>query len=291
MKKITDLLPILVDVDRHNDRVIEVLNQLIGIHLAGDSKPLIQFFGAYTSWNGYFAAGVTGLTAKITSSKTMFMDPEAKFASVADRSSHIASFVFDAAREEYHDCSRAGRPSHRALAQAFMIALTDTLLPGQDTNSLNILLSEPNWLKEMNKNTPEHYLGNFTNSHMAMNVYAGIGYHIGSEWLADREFTIIDQLLTKHLPDLREQLKKSRVEFMGRVHPGYAWITSHSGDGDAVEQDHYEKAVHAADLALQYTPAHQLFDAEVYLKQGITKFAEAHADFFNQNFIPHYLRP
>lgn len=289
MKTIADILPSLVDVDRHNDRLIEVFNQVIGIHLAGDSNPLIQFFAAYTSWNGYFASGVTGLTAKITNQRSMFIDPEVRFAALADRGSHIASFVFDAAREEYHDCKEnGGRASHRALAQAFMIALIDCLKPEHAIDSTKILLVEPDWLVKMNKQTPEHYLGNFVNDHDSMNVYAGMGYHIGSEWLADQEFTIIDRMMAKHIPDIRSDLIHSKITFMGRVHPGYAWITAHSGSGDAVEQDHYEKAIQAADLALQYTPLYMKDNALSYVKSGINRFAEAHAEFFNQNFTGRY---
>jgi hypothetical protein len=291
MKIISELLPILVDVDHHNLLVEQKVNQLLAVAVAGDPKPLLKFFGAYTSWNGYFAAGVTGLTAKITNARSMFMDPSAKYASVADRSSHIASFVFDAAREEYHDCNRGGRASHRALAQAFMIALTDALLPNQEAGSYNILLNEPNWLINMNRETPTHYLGDFKDSHNRFNVYAGIGYHIGSEWLADREFTIIDQLLAKHVPELRDKLRHARIEFMGRVHPGYAWITAHSGEGDAVEQEHYAMAVRAAELALEFTPEHDKEDAMTFLKLGIKQFADVHADFFKKNFLGTFMRP
>ena len=56
--------------------------------------------------------------------KNLFQDPSVP-AIVADRSNYVASFVFDAARDEYDDHIQAHRDTHRCLGQATIMGMAD----------------------------------------------------------------------------------------------------------------------------------------------------------------------
>jgi hypothetical protein len=66
------------------------------------SEQLARFLIQYASWNGVFANGVVALTARIGAAKTTFIDPAMPW-QVADRSNLVASYIFDAARDEFDD--------------------------------------------------------------------------------------------------------------------------------------------------------------------------------------------
>ncbi len=106
----------LADCDAAN---LRVQNRLAKMQSGED---VLRFFTQYAGWNGYFANGVAALASLIGDSQDHFQ--ESGFArAVADRSNYVASFIFDAARDEYDDHISPLRDTHRCMAQASLISM------------------------------------------------------------------------------------------------------------------------------------------------------------------------
>ena len=84
----------------------------------------MRFFTQYAGWNGHFANGVAALASLIGDNQGHFQEPGFARA-VADRSNYVASFIFDAARDEYDDHINPMRDTHRCMAQASLISIAD----------------------------------------------------------------------------------------------------------------------------------------------------------------------
>jgi hypothetical protein len=112
----------------------------------------------------------------------------------------------------------------------------------------------------------------------------GIGYHLGSELLADDEFTKIDLYLRDKHHEFVQRLMRSTVELHGDSHRSYAWIGIHSGanTGSGVEQDHFDAGLTAANLALQYLNSNESAgEAKNLIIEGYNSFALDRAVFFS----------
>jgi hypothetical protein len=81
-----------------------------------------------------------------------------------------------------------------------------------------------------------------------------MGFHVGSEILADQEFTIIDAVLKAERPEMVRALEAMKVEVLGANHNAYYWIRIHTG----VEAEHFDAALkgvnNAPALLLGRTP-------------------------------------
>lgn len=258
------------------------------VDLGEDANEWMHFLVAYAGWNGRFANGVAALASFIGEQKNLFKDPKAP-AIVADRSNYLASFVFDAARDEYDDHIQAHRDTHRCLGQATIMGAADFF--GIDLNTL----TEPQWLNIFSNSVLSGYTG--TNAlqteigqasplpgELLHRVFQGIGYHLGSELLADREFSIIDSYLRTQKPELVHHLLRYTTTFAGGPHRGYAWIGIHSGanDGGGVEDEHFLYALQGVNEAIGFIPPHLTDEAILALRHGFLRFAHDHAHFFQR---------
>jgi hypothetical protein len=252
---------------RVKDRLTRVTN----------GEQLTRFFVRYAEWNGRFANGVAALVSLIGNQRNLFQ--EAGFPrAVADRSNFIASYIFDAARDEYNDHINPIRDTHRCMAQASLICMS--AFYGLGNKVLDE--AEPEALRQLNEAVLVGYTGRtIVGDDMATRVFAGLGYHLGSELLADREFSIIDEYLRQHKNDLVQHLMRSTIELAGGQHRCYAWVGVHSGHGGGVEAEHFEYAVSGARAALKYlvnTPPDQAMSS---LAAGFRAFEREHAAFFS----------
>jgi hypothetical protein len=144
-----DELRELCDFDARRSMVSSVITQALASP-AGRA----QFFGRYTSWNGFFGSGVASLAGKVGRSRGLFLDPDEPVNAFADRSVYVASFFFDAARDEFDDRDTVHRDTHRCLAQAMLKGLLEADASGAgqslDAAQVNAKLSEPLWLRALN---------------------------------------------------------------------------------------------------------------------------------------------
>jgi hypothetical protein len=260
----------LADFDAANHRVQDRLSHL------RSGEDVLRFFSHYASWNGRFANGVAALASLIGDSRTYFQ--EAGFArAAADRSNYVASFIFDAARDEYDDHINPMRDTHRCMAQAALLSMAQFYGLG-DT-----VLNEPDpaALREVSDAVMFGYRGHHqTGGGVVGEIFAGIGYHLGSELLADREFSLIDEHMRGQRQDLVQHLLHSTVQLAGGKHRCYAWVGVHSGHGGGVEADHFEFAVAGAKAGLQFLVGATQADAIAALVTGFRAFAEDHRKFF-----------
>lgn len=244
--------------------------------LADLSAPprLLRFFIQYASWNGAFANGVAALTSLIGRQRGLFREAGFPHA-VADRSNYVASFFFDAARDEYDDHINPERDSHRCMAQAALIAMQDYFaLPATLLDEV-----EPQALLDLNDDVLAGYTGEGHAGAVAQ-AFAAMGYHLGSELLADEEFTLIDQHMRQHQGPLVQHLMRTTVTLGGATHRCYAWVGVHSGHGGGVEAEHFEHAAQGARHALAYLPPDQADTALAALAAGFRRFDQDHARFF-----------
>ncbi|WP_137936015.1 hypothetical protein [Chitinivorax sp. B] len=242
----------------------------------------IRFLGRYASWNGFFGSGVASLAGKIGRSRGLFNDATQPVAALADRSVFVASFFFDAARDEFDDRDTVHRDTHRCLAQSMLKGVIDVETAANPLQhaDLNALLHEPEWLTLLNARVAEGY-GVGTADDLPA-IFSCIGYHLGSELLADREFSIIDETLCFYAPTLVQTLKNTRVNIAGQDHVAYQWLAIHSGHGGGAEADHFDWATQGARLAFRNVPTamHDVLRAQLH--QGFKRFAEDHRTFFER---------
>jgi uncharacterized membrane protein len=260
----------LVDFGSVEERVRKRLSVL------SSGEDVLRFFVDYASWNGCFANGVSALTAMVGNSRDLFREPGFPRA-VSDRSNYVASFFFDAARDEYDDHINPLRDSHRCMAQASLICMQDFF--GLRTELLDQV--EPPELAAVNSAVLAGYtgharadLGGIAQSFFAM------GFHLGSELLADREFSLIDEYLRAQRNALVQHLLRSTVKLAGAEHRCYAWVGVHSGHGGGVEADHFDHALEGARHALRYIAADSTSLAMDSLVAGFRAFDTNHDLFF-----------
>jgi hypothetical protein len=79
-------------------------------------------------------------------------------------------------------------------------------------------------------------------------LFRGMGFHTGSEILADVEFVIIDRIFQQTRPEMVAALTAMRVSILGETHNAYYWIKIHTG----VEAEHFDAALKGVNNALRF---------------------------------------
>jgi hypothetical protein len=265
----------LVDVEADSNLICAALE-----HAIAQQEParLATFFARYASWNGFFGPGVAMLAGKIGRARGLFTDPEETLAAAADRSMLVASYFFDAARDEFDDHSSPERDPHRSLAQAFLKGLVQLTLPNASCVQIAAIASDPLWLKALNNEVACGY-GAFRPDDLP-SIFSAMGYHLGSELLADREFSMIDATLRDKTAHLVSSLTTTNVQVGPQAHNAYRWISAHSAAGGAAEEDHFAWACEGIDVALQYVPHSLHFDLKRQVERGFVAFAQDQREFF-----------
>ncbi len=270
----TDWLKGLVDFESSKAVVKERLSRING------ADELVAFLRDYSSWNGSFANGVAGLVHRIGQERSLFREAGYPRA-VADRSNLVASYFFDAIRDEYDDHVNPGRDTHRCMAQAQLIRTAELL--GVAGDALDVEDSEQ--LDAINSWVAAGYMdaGGESQCTAERAAFFGMGYHLGSEVLADTEFSVLDEYMRAKWPDLVQSLMRSTMVLGGATHRCYAWVGVHSGHGAAVEADHFDKALEGVATAMRYLhpgSQEQLDAARASVAEGFRLFAFDHRRFF-----------
>ncbi len=270
----------LCDYEREAERVREVVAKA-----ASEPVSLVRFLSRYASWNGVFGSGVANLAGKIGRSRALFVE-EGMAAPIADRSVLVASYVFDAARDEVDDRDTVHRDTHRCLAQAMIAGLASYL--GEQAGrgdlaeraALERLTADPPWLETLRSRAAIGYGLGWPDDRAS--IFRAIGYHLGSEVLADQEFSTIDTELRSRSPQLVEFLSNRTIELAGEKHVAYQWIRIHSGHGGGAEADHFEWAVRGVHLAFDFTPRAHHDELRERVHEGYLDFARDHQLFFGR---------
>lgn len=250
-----------------------------------DPAMLLRVLSRYATLNAAFGSCVASLAGRIGRSKDLFKDKSQPIDLFADRSVFVASFVFDAARDEFDDRDNPGRDTHRCLAQSFLMGILSHYSvfdeAHSDDASINKILQTPDWLNAVTWKVAKSYGVNDSDApHSSKEIFFGLGYHLGSEIFAIQEFTMIDNHIRQNFPDLYKSLQEKMIEIEGVKHNAYSWVRIHSGGGKDVEQDHFDAALIGVNHALRLFVSYGSFDEREAVIDGMKEFAHHHKVFF-----------
>jgi hypothetical protein len=237
-----------------------------------DNEELSCALGRYVHFNSVFGGGVANLAGEVAARQDLFRDPDETVDVLADRSVEVAAEIFFAAVDEFGAGANVRRATHRTLAQATFkgVGRFFDLTPAELED---IVTSSEATLSAISK-VRDGYSLNQTASEEKL--FRAIGFHIGSEALADQEFNILDEFLKRKYPVLVEFLKKTRVPITGIEQPAYRWIEIHT----TVEADHFNAAIHSANLALRYYAGSETQACvKSWILKGFSDFAMVQTEF------------
>ncbi len=200
---------------------------------------LLKILLRYAHFNFPFAGSMASLAGTIACRRGIFRDSDEKIPFLTDCSLEIAASIFFAAIDEFGGPIISPRHTHHLLARQTIAAIAEH--SGYKPANDNML----------NQNTI--HAANQVSSGYRVNedfdtprLFEAIGFHIGSEILAAKEFQIIDSYLREKEPQIVLFLQERRFD-EGRV-TAYHWISAHL---DA-EPKHLEQAIEGANLGLRY---------------------------------------
>jgi hypothetical protein len=233
---------------------------------------LIQLIGRYISFNAPFGGGVSSLAGQIAERRDLFRDGREPVQATADRSVEVASNIFYAAVVEFGGQSKSTRVTHRSLAQALLKAVGEFF--GYRDMALDEI-TRPNHttIAAVQKVGYEYGLNQVLNDRK---LFRALGFHMGSEMLADEEFITLDRFLRAEYADLVAYLRKTRVESGGIKAGAYHWVNIHT----TVEADHYDAATVGVKQALGYYSGPESKEVvRGWVLEGFTRFVQVQAEF------------
>lgn len=204
--------------------------------LLQSDRSVVQFMRAYVAFNRDFAPCVASLAGAIGLSQDIFQDgPDAT--DLDDRGLEVASHVFFSVIDEFWDRERGRTKTHRSMAQFFLRELL--CFYRIDPHTLGALPREVR--KQIARIRDGYRVDGPKND---TNLFHAIGFHIGSECMADLEFNTLDRLLCERHPALVAHLERVEDEVGDSA---YFWLRLHK----SVEAEHYEAALRAASAAVE----------------------------------------
>jgi hypothetical protein len=229
----------------------------------GSNEALIRCLARYVQFNAAFGSGVASLAGAIGARRDLFRDRADSIADLSDRSVEIAATIFYAAIDEFGG-SKCRYPTHRAMARQLLKSAalhSGCPLPAEMADS------------EFSPAVCEGYgIGRKLDDN---SLFAAIGFHLGSELLADEEFGILDRFLRSRFPGLVSLLEQDRT---GGGHAAYLWIQLHT----KVEADHFETALRGADRAVElYSGRAERREMRDMVLEGAKQFAAVQAGFMS----------
>jgi hypothetical protein len=233
---------------------------------------LLRLLGRFIQFNAAFGAGVANLAGEIAARPDLFRDPEEPVKILADRAAEVAADFFHAAVDEFDDRLTPWRDTHRTLAQATLKAAGAHF--GYAPAELDRIVGVDAATEAARASVWEGYGVGATLDERRL--FSAMGFHAGSEVLADQEFTIIDRSLRARRPELVAALEKARVGLGGEKHAAYYWIHIHT----SVEADHFEAALAGVNKALRfYAGAQPPGTVRGFLLEGFARFGAVQAGF------------
>jgi hypothetical protein len=234
---------------------------------------LMRVLARYIQFNSIFGAGVANLAGEIAVRQDLFRDPDEPLGIIADRSVEVGSKVFFAAIDEFGDRAAPLKDTHRALAQATLKGAGQFF--GYDSSALNSIVSiNRATLAAMSKVRKGYAVGQSVNE---QSLFRALGFHMGSEVLADEEFRLLDGFLRKQYPALVGFLERINVSRDGVQHAAYYyWVRIHT----TVEADHFAAAVTAVNEALRYYAGQESpHNIKGWILEGFAEFASVQTEF------------
>jgi len=251
-------------------------NEALAAAFAGAREPrhFLSVLARYVQFNSAFGPGLANLAGEIAARQGLFRDPDEPVHILADRAAEVGADFFYAAIDEFDDRATTWRDTHRTLAQATVKGAGAFF--GFTPQALNDVLHVNHATTEAMRKVSHGYgLGEKLSE---PRLFQAMGFHVGSEILADREFVIIDRVLKETRPDLVAHLSKTKVEILGQKHDAYYWIFIHTG----VEAEHFDAALRGATSALRFYSGHlPPLEVKGHVLDGFRRFAEVQSQFMD----------
>lgn len=246
-------LPFTVDTfENIFERQINDANVEAAVELA-TSNPLrlYYFMQRYAYFNSFAGSLVARLASAIGISYDLFRYSQEPVLDLSDRGLEIAAKVFAATIDEHADGGAQKLP-HRTLAQATLKAISD--YAQLSDIECNQIAQTPKWMQTVIADLISGYQGKIGDIEA---LATALGFHVGSELLADREYSLIDKVIryTHRGEGFDAWLQGKQVNIGGkRLSPWY-WIVVHGKHNDTgVEAEHCDFALEALNLMAQYRP-------------------------------------
>ncbi|HLW71939.1 MAG TPA: hypothetical protein VKS22_15095 [Candidatus Binataceae bacterium] len=241
----------------------------------GNDRDLLCLFARYVHFNSIFAAGVANLVGAIASRPDLFQNPIEETALTRDCSVQVASYFFATIIDEFGGKADPRRATHRLLAQ------TALKLSAQFFNHPPPHLDQ---LAPLNSATLAAVIAVLDGYGLAqpMNeekLFRSMGFHLGSELYADREFCVLDEFLRSHYPRLVEYLQNSS-KLDG--YSGDSWVRIHT----SLEADHFALTLSGCNSALQYYAGRsRLADLKSWILDGFHHFRSVQSSFMRNLMV------
>lgn len=259
--------------DRHQiDANVEETIELA----AQDSVKLYYFMQRYAYFNSYAGSLVARLASSIGISYQLFRQEGVFVADQADRGLEIAAKVFAATVDEHADAGASQVP-HRTLAQVTLKAIGE--YADLSDVELNRAAVTPDWMAPLINDAVEGYPGKIGDIEA---LVTALGFHLGSELLADREYCLIDKVVrhTNRGVGFDAWLKGKQVEVAGKLLSPWYWIVVHGKhNATAVEAEHSGFAIEGLNLVAKYRP--ESYDTILkWASKGFLDFARIQQQLF-----------
>jgi hypothetical protein len=230
-----------------------------------DEEALVRFVHRFVLFNDALAARVPFLAGVIHLTPGLFLDPEAQEEFCRQANGRIAAFVAKAANDEYL-FSETQSLVHQYLSQQFFRGVLAHYGVSEQTfdNEHPLPLGLDALLKEAR--------GKFFGRRSPEEIFAALGFHVGLEFFADQEFTLVDGWLRERYPELVRSLEAG-----GKSRCAYRWLAIHT----VVEITHYRAGLEALETALAYfrdpkqTP--RMLEC---IKHGFSQFADLQGRYY-----------
>jgi hypothetical protein len=233
---------------------------------------LLSVFARYIQFNSAFGPGLANLAGEIAARQRLFRDREEVVTILADRAAEVAADFFYAAVDEFDDRATPWRDTHRTLAQATLKGMGAFF--GYAPAALNDVLRVNAATETAMARVWEGYgVGAALEE---PRLFRAMGFHTGSEILADQEFVVLDRSLRARRPELVAALEASKVPILGRSHDAYYWIRIHTG----VEAEHFDAALQGVNNALRfYVGQEEVAAVKGWILEGFRAFAAVQGEF------------
>jgi hypothetical protein len=240
-----------------------------------DGDEMLRVLGRYILVNAPFAGGVANLAGEIAVRRDLFRDPEEPIDALADRSTRVAADVFYACVDEFQDRTVARRDTHRSLAQATLKGMGQFYRRSPEEIT-RLTAPTAGILADMDRVMDGYGLNQPVTEEK---LFRAMGFHAGSEILADEEFRLLDEALRAHHADLVTYLESTETAVGETRHPAYFWVKIHT----SVEADHFDFAMRGANDALKYyAGSRSREEVKATVLAGFREFASV-----QQSFMEH----
>src|SRR5258708_11668383 len=178
---------------------------------AGPPPHLLSVIARYIQFNSAFGPGLANLAGEIAARQGLFQDPEEVVRILADRAAEVEADFFYAAVDEFDDRATPWRDTHRTLAQATLKGMGSFF--GYTPAQLNdVLHVNPATEDAMDLVWEGYGVGAGLEE---ARLFRAMGFHTGSEILADQEFVVLDKTRAAPPPAMGAALGEMKIPVLG----------------------------------------------------------------------------